>query len=160
MACLQVTPKLLEKSKGGVFVSNTDPSTNVIGLTGPRRFTVPLTSRSKIDPETPSPTLFATYKLLFIETSPPTKSFEFADISFATIPPVKVPPVKGTPPIISEPFDGINIRPPKDTSLPTRTLLLNDASLVPVTDNLPDVVIAPAPEIPPAFVNAVTEVNP
>ena len=61
------------------------------------------------------------------EASPPTNSREFNDISFATVPPLKVP-VKGTPPIISELFDGTYKRPPKETSEPTRTLLLKLAS--------------------------------
>ena len=58
-----------------------------------------------------------------METSPPTNSLVFNDISFATIPPLKVP-VKGTPPMISELFDGTYKRPPKETSLPTKTLPL------------------------------------
>ena len=91
----------------------------------------------------------ATYKREFSETSPPTNSLAFADISFATVPPVKVepppPPVNATPPIMSELFDGINRRPPKDTSLPTKTLLLKLASPfrvdVPVTDKVPSEII-------------------
>ena len=64
-----------------------------------------------------------------METSPPTKSLEFADISFATAPPVNtVPPEKGTPPMISELFDGTYKRPPKETSDPTKTRLLKLAS--------------------------------
>ena len=74
-----------------------------------------------------------TNNLEFIETSPPTKSLAFADISFITVPPVKVeppppPPVNATPPIMSEALDGINSRPPKETSEDTRTLELKLAS--------------------------------
>ena len=52
-------------------------------------------------------------------------SVEVVDVE---VEPPPLPPVNATPPIMSEPFDGINSRPPKETSEDTRTLELKEAS--------------------------------
>ena len=50
--CVHVVPKLLEKSKGGVFVSSTEPSTKVMGLTVPKKVVLPPTTNTDVFPPT------------------------------------------------------------------------------------------------------------